>query len=193
MNKKVFWVDTETTGIFDDEHPKKYDILQLAYLIEINKEVVEEGSFYCQPFNYTTINAQALEVNKLTIAKIKEFPSPQETYRKLKIVLNKYIDNYTRGHDKFSPAGYNVGFDTKFLKQFFLKNNDEYYNSFFDYHLLSIDSLLYMFDHAGLIKLENYKLVTVAKYFNIDFSAHDALSDIKTTRQVFYKLLEYFK
>jgi len=188
MNKKAFWFDTETTGLSG----QKNDLIQLAYLIEINGEIEEEGSVYCQPFDYNTINAKALEVNKLTVAKLKEFPTPQETYKKLQAVLDKYVDRYNR-EDKFSPAGYNVAFDVNFLKNFFLKNNDKYYGAFFDYHMINVDSLLYLFDYKGIIKLENYKLVTVAKHFGIEFNAHDALADIKTTRQVFYKLLEYFK
>ena len=189
MNKKIFYFDVETTGLND----KRNDIIQLGGLIEINGKIEDEIELVCQPFNYNTIDAKALEVNKLTVAQIKEFPTPQEAHRKLKKVLEKYIDNYTRGHDRFSPAGFNVGFDVGFLREFFLKNKDTYYNSFFDYHLLSVDSLLYLFDYKGLIKLENYKLATVAKHFGIELDAHNALSDIKATRQVFYKLLEYFK
>lgn len=189
MNKKILWLDIESTGL----DKKRNDIIQLGGLIEINGKIEEEIDLTCQPFNYDTIDAKALEVNKLTIAQIKAFPSPQETHIKLKKVLEKYIDNYTRGHDKFSPAGFNVGFDVGFLREFFFKNNDAYYNSYFDYHLLNIDSLLYLFDYKGLINLENYRLGTVAKHFGIELDKHNALSDIKATRQVFYKLLEYFK
>ena len=185
---KLFWVDSETTGL----NCKTNDIISLGYLVEIDGEIVDSGEIFCQPFDYNTINQAALEVNNLSIAKIKEFPTPQETYNKLIKVLDKYVDRYDKT-DKFSPAGFNVGFDVGFLREFFFKNNDKYYGAFFDYHLLSIDSLLYLFDYQGLIKLENYKLITVAKHFNIEFSAHNALEDIRVTRQIFYKLLEYFK
>lgn len=188
MNKKIFYLDIESTGLDSKQH----DIISLAYLIEINGEIKEEGELFCQPFNYNTINAKALEVNNLTIVKIKEFPTPQETYKKLIKVLDKYIDKFDK-NDKFSLAGYNVRFDVEFLREFFFKNYDKYYGSYFDYHLLSIDTLLYLFDYKGLLKLENYKLITIAKHFGIEFEAHNALSDIKTTRHIFYKLLEYFK
>ncbi len=188
MNKKVFYLDAETTGL----DPKKNDIIQLAYLIEIDGEVKEEGDIYCQPFDYNTVNAKALEVNQLSTAKIKEFPTPQEAYGKLIKILDKYVDKYDK-KDKFSPAGYNAGFDTNFLKQFFFKNNNKYYGAYFDYHILDPSVLLFILEYRGLLKLENYKLETVCKHFGIELKAHNAMSDIKATREVFYKLLEYLK
>jgi len=188
VDSKLFYVDVETTGLDSKQH----DILQLAYIIEINGEIKEEGELFCQPFRYDTINAKALEVNKLTIAQIKQFQTPQEVYTKLIKVLDKYVDKYNK-NDKFSMAGYNVRFDHDFLNSFFLKNGDKYCFSYFDHHLLSVDSLVYILEYKGLLKLESCKLINIAKYFNIDFLAHDALADIKVTRQIFQKLLEFIK
>jgi len=187
-DKKTFWFDVETTGL----DAQKHDIIQLAYIIEINGEIKEEGSFKCQPFDGNTIDAKALEINKTTIKDLRTYPTPQKGYNYLITILDKYIDKYNK-EDKFFPAGKNVRFDVDFLKQFFYKNNNKYYGAYFNYHLVNIDSLLYILDYQGLINLESYKLATVAKYFGIDFNAHDAGEDIRTTRQVFYKLLEYLK
>lgn len=188
MNKKVLWFDVETSGL----NPRKQDIIQLAYLVDIDGEIKEEGSFKCQPFDYSTIDAKALEISKTTVNDLKNYITPKQAYNGLLQIIDKYVDRYDK-EDKFSPAGYNVKFDVDFLREFFSKNGDKYYGAMFDYHLLSVDTLLYLFDYKGLIELENYKLVTVAKHFGIELNAHDALSDIKATRQVFYKLLEYFK
>lgn len=188
MNKKLFYVDVETTGL----DSKRNDIISLAYLIEINKEIVEEGELFTQPFRYDTINAKALEVNKLTIAQIKQFPTPQETHNKLVQVFDKYIDKYNK-NDKFISCGYNVRFDVAFLSEFFLKNNHKYLFSYIDHHQLDVFNSLYILDYKGLIALDDYKLETVAKYFKIEHNAHNALSDIKVTRQIFYRLLTYLK
>lgn len=187
-NQKIFWCDVETTGL----DSKRNDIISLAYLIEINGEVKEKGELFCQPFRYDTINAKALEINKLTIAQIKEFDTPQEMYKKLIKILDKYVDRYNTS-DKFISCGYNIRFDVAFLKEFFYKNNDKYLFSYLDYHQLDVFNLLYILDYKGILQLENYKLETVAKYFGIKLKAHNALSDIEATRQVFYKLLEYLK
>lgn len=188
MNKKVFWFDVETTGL----DAKRQDIIQLAYLIEIDKEIKEEGSLRLQPFNYATIDKMALEVSKTTIEDLKTYQSPPRAYQLIVSHLDKYVDKYNK-QDKFAPAGYNIGFDTRFLKEFFLKNNNKYYGAYFNYHLLDVFSLLFILEYKGLLKLENYKLETVAKYFDINYHSHNALDDIKTTRIVFQKLLQYIK
>jgi len=189
MNDKIFWIDIESTGL----DFRRHDIIQLSYLIEINKEIKEEGNFYVQPFNYDTIEKAALEVNKLEISQIKTFPEPKEIYNKIKGILEKYIDRYNK-NDKFSMAGYNnTNFDVPFLKQFFIKNNDRYFGAFFNYHILDVFPLLFALEYKGLIKLDNFKLITVCKHFGIELKAHDALSDIKATRELFNILLTYFK
>ena len=187
-SKKLFYFDVETTGLDCNKH----DIIQLAYLIEIDGEIREEGNLKCQPFSYNTIDSKALEINRSSVDNLRKLPTPQVIYNQLIKRLDKYVDKYNK-EDKFSPAGFNVRFDVDFLKQFFCKNNNKYYGAYFDYHLLSVDVLLHLFDYKGLIKLENYKLVTMAKHFGINFNAHDALSDIKVTRKVLYKLFDYIK
>jgi len=188
MNHKLFWFDTETDGL----DFKRHDILQIAYIIEIDKKVEEEGNFYLQPFNYATIEKGALEVNHLELSQIKTFPPPQEIYRKLKAIIEKYVDRYDR-NDKFSMAGYNVHFDVDMFREYFIKNNDKFFGSLFDYHVLDILPLLYMLEYNNIIKLENYKLVTACKYFGIPLDAHNALSDIRATRELFLKLSNYIK
>ncbi len=187
-DKKLFYFDVESTGLDN----KRNDIIQLGGLVEINKKIEEEFCFDCQPFNYNTIDAKALEVNKLTIAQIKEFPTPQEAHNKLVKVFDKYIDRYNK-NDKFISCGYNVRFDVGFLSEFFLKNNHKYLFSYIDHHQLDVFNLLYILDYKGVLQLESYKLENVAKYFGIEHDSHSALSDIKVTRKIFYKLLEYFK
>lgn len=188
MNNKIFWFDTETTGL----DFRKHDMIQIAYLVEINKDIKEEGKFYVQPFNYDTIDKGSLAVNKLEIATIKTFPSPQEIHRKIKSIIEKYVDRYNK-NDKFSPAGYNVRFDVDFLREFFFKNNDKYYGSLFDYHVLDVFPFVFTLEYAGKIKLENYKLETLCKFFEIPLNAHDALEDVKATRLLYHKLLTFIK
>jgi DNA polymerase III epsilon subunit-like protein len=179
MQGKIFYFDVETTGT----DPKKHDIIQLAYLIDIDGLEAEEGSLVMQPFDFKSIDPGALEVNKLTVEQLKSFPVPKEVYRNICGTLSKYIDKYDK-NDKFQPAGYNVGFDCDFFKEWFIKNGDVYYGSWFNWKKIDPLQVLYFMDGMGLISLPNYKLETVCEHFGIKIDAHEALSDIKATKQL---------
>jgi DNA polymerase-3 subunit epsilon len=187
--KKIFYMDTETTGL----DPKSNDIIQLAYLIEIDGEIKEEGNLFVQPFSYENISLEALVVNKKTVEEIKTYPTPIDVYRHLQSILNKYINRYNK-LDKFIPCGYNVRFDIDFLQSFFLKNNDKWFGAFFDYHFIDPMPIINVLNYKGSINLVNAKLITACENFGITIDAHDALSDIKATRELMQKIMkEYLK
>lgn len=179
LGNKVFWFDVETTGL----DPIKQDIIQLAFLIEINGKVIESQNLLMQPFDYTTIEQEALEVHDRTIDEIKTYPAPKDAYIKLIAILEKYVDRYDRT-DKFHHAGYNTRFDMDFLRQFFIKNGDSYFGSWFNYRGIDPLPLLHLLDVIGTVSLTNFKLETVCKHFDIPLAAHDALSDVYATRNL---------
>jgi len=186
---KVFYFDTETTGL--DSHQN--DIIQLAYLVEIDGEVKEKGNLFMQPFRYDTISQEALAINKRTIEEIKKFPEPRVIYVQIKSLLSKYVDRYNKS-DKFIPAGYNVRFDIDFLQQFFIKNGDKYFGAFFDYHFIDPMPIINCLNYKGSMKLQNAKLITACEFLGIKIEAHDALSDIEATRECLKKLInDYLK
>ena len=183
---KILWFDTETTGL----DSKNNDILTIAGIIEIDGIVKEEFYVETQPFNYSNISEAALKVNGLTLEQIKTFISPQQAHAKLIEIFSKYIDRYNRA-DKFTPAGHNVRFDCDFLNSFFKKNSDKYFGSWFDYHIIDTVQLLQLMKFKGSLDIENCKLVTAAKKFGISLeNAHNAMDDIKATRELFYKLID---
>jgi DNA polymerase-3 subunit epsilon len=189
MNKKIFWFDVETTG----KDPKKQDIIQLGFIIEIDGEIKESGNIFIQPFNYDTIEQEALDVNRRTIEEIKTFPTPQESYNELIGILEKYVDRFNK-EDKFHHGGYNSRFDLEFLKQFFIKNEDIFFGSWFNYRAIDPLPILHTLDGIGKVSIENYKLPTVCEYYKIPIDAHDALSDITATRTLAKHICsEYFK
>ena len=188
MLKKIFHFDTETTGL----EPNENDIIQLAFIIEINGKIEEEFSFDVQPFNWENINQDALSVNKKTIEILKGYPPPSDVYQQLIRILSVYIDKYDR-NDKFQPAGYNVRFDIDFFKSFFQKNGDSFFGSYFNYKAIDPLAVLYFLDGLGFINLPNYKLETVCEYFGIQIDAHDALSDIKANKKLIDTLTLKFR
>lgn len=144
-----------------------------------------------QPFNYNTISEEALKVNGLTLEQIKSFMKPQDAYRKLTSIFSKYINKFNK-NDKFVCAGHNIKFDFDFLAEFFRKNNDKYLGSWVEYQFSScIDTLplVQLMRFKKIINIENCRLVTASKAFDISLdNAHNALADIKATRELFYKI-----
>ena len=185
---KIFWNDVETTGL----DPKRNDIISLACIIEIDGVIKEEFKLNIQPFDWNNIEMSALKINGITIEQLKTFILPKEAHKKLKSYLKKYVDPYNR-NDKFQFAGYNNDFDIKFMSEFFKKCGDKYFGPWIDYHRLDPQVLLQFLHLKGDINLPNYKLETVAKYFGININAHDAMSDIKATREIVQKLIPRIK
>ena len=185
---KILFFDVETTGL----DAKKQDIIQIAGIVEIDGEVKEEFNFTCQPFSYANIEQRALDVHGRGVEELKTYQPPQEMYQKLIKIFDKYIDRYNKD-DKFIPAGYNVSFDVNFLFEFFKKNDNPYCGAYLDHHKLDPMPVLIMLDLKGTLKLNSYKLANIANDFGIEISAHDAMSDIRATREVCQKVMEHLK
>jgi len=185
MGDKILYFDCETTG-FD---PRRNDIVQLAFIIEINGEVAEEHSFHIQPFNYSTIKASALECNNLTVEQIRTFEEPRTVYEKVKNIWEKYVTRISVD-DKFYPAGYGIDFDIRFINHWFKKNNDHGIGSFLSEKKIDPLPIMRMLSRRGGIRVKNHQLATICNHYKIPLEKeHDALSDIRATRQLIHKVL----
>jgi len=182
---KIFYFDTETTGL----DPVKNDIIQLAGIVEIDGKIKEKLNFFCQPFDYTNISPEALEVHKISIETIKGFPKANTLRMELIRIFGKYVDKYDK-NDKFYPAGQNVRFDLAFLEEHFKKNNDVYFGSWFWRYAIDLYSISAALKYKGLLETENLKLETLAKHFGITLKAHCAMSDIECTREIIRLILD---
>ena len=183
--KKILWFDCETTGL----NPVKNDIVQIAGIIEIDGEIKDEFNYTCQPFSFENIEQSALDVNKRTIEELKGFNHPKLVKDAFTTKIGLYCDKFDR-NDKFYPAGYNCKFDIDFLAQWFNKSGDNYLGSWINWRALDPLPMLYIMDFKGEISLPNYKLETVANWYQMELKAHDAISDIKVSRAIFNKLME---
>lgn len=177
---KILYFDVETGGLKPNENP----LLQLAMIVEIDGEVKEEVEWNIQPRKNDIIDDKALEINGLKKEDFPSFIPPDRVLREIQTVLGKYVNKYDK-KDKFVTAGYNVDFDTRFLRSFFFRGNDKFFYSYF--HKIKIDPMKDMEEayHTGAIDTINYKLTTVCKYFDIKLDdAHTALADIRATREL---------
>ena len=121
--------------------------------------------------------------------KIKSFSAPKKVFNDLTDELSKHIDKYNP-RDKFVLLGYNVGFDAQFLRNFWLKNQDKYFGSWFYYPPLDVMALAfdYILKNKDRSKMKDFKLMTVAKELGLDVDleqAHGAMYDINLTRDIY--------
>lgn len=204
MNKVLF-LDLETTGL----DASKHGIIQIAMLMEIDGKIEGELFLDVQPFpdDWITLNDVAdfiqwknigfcdeatedrvIEPSGIKLIDIanKHLP-PKQVHKIILAFLNDYISKFDKT-DKAYLAGYNVQFDRNFISQFFKKCGDNYLGSYLNWKCLDPLYLLWQMDADGEISLENYKLETACKHFGVELIAHNALSDVKGTYELYRKL-----
>jgi len=185
MQSKLFWFDTETTGL----DPKKNAMIQLAGMVEVDHEVVEEFNIMARPHKGAEITAKALEVNGRTLAEIQSFPTLFEAISLLRRTLAQYVDKFDP-KDKLIMAGFRTDFDGEFLRECFRRVQDRYFGSWFFNCSADISTLLAIVIAETGLRLENWRLSTACEHFGIHINAHDALSDIKATRELYHVLMD---
>lgn len=186
---KLCYIDLETGGI----DPVNCALLQIAGIIEIDGVEKERFEFFLHPYPDDIVTEEALEKTGILLEDLEnnpKFRNPGIVYKDFLALLDKYVSKFDK-KDKFFLVGYNShAFDFQFLINFFIKNNNNFFMSYFWYP--SIDVMLlaafsYMDERA---KFNNFKLTTVAEVIlgkeNVDESkAHDAMYDIELTRNIY--------
>jgi DNA polymerase-3 subunit epsilon len=181
----ILWVDTETGGV----NPARNALLTMAGCIEENGRILQVFDYKMQPLPNDTIEAKAMEVNKLTLEEIATYPESKEVYTEFLGLLDFYINKFDK-NDKMVFAGYNAQFDKNFLYHWFKKHGNNYFFSYFYGMPMDIGSFVLSYCAKHDIKLPNHKLATVAKHFGFEVNFHEAMADIDVTRQIYLKLKE---
>ncbi len=199
--KKILFFDCETTGL----DPNRNGLIQWASIIDIDGEAVDEVQINVKPFpndafqdkegNQGTTKAKDMlgvisnfeTPTGVKITDIANYLAPQVALGQINAFLQKHISKFDK-NDKAYIGGYNVLFDIAFLSKFYEKCGDKYLGSYINWKQIDVRSMLYMLDFDGLISLDNFKLETVARHYGIELDAHNPSSDIRATRELFYKL-----
>jgi DNA polymerase III epsilon subunit-like protein len=183
MFKKVCYVDTETTGL----DPVKNDVIEIGLILEVNGRVKDEMKINCKPYDFNSVDPSALAVHGYTIEDLQSFQPPRVALRTVVAFLGGCCDKYDKT-DKYYPAGFRVDFDMNFLSSWFKKGGDNYFGSWFNGKALDPLHILRFWDYMGIIDLPSYKLQMVCDYFKIPIVAHDAMSDIRATREIIRRI-----
>jgi DNA polymerase-3 subunit alpha len=153
-----------------------HDIVQLAFIPVIDGVEKDHFNEFCQPRDFSTVDAGAVAVHGITVDQMRTFQSPEDLFEKLVARLKPY-------GCKFVLAGYNVNFDKGFLGSFFAKlNATSTYRELFSHEIH--DTYVRAKSTKEKISSHSLKLEALAKEFSIEIKAHDALSDIRATMLV---------
>lgn len=175
---KIFWTDTETTGL----DPSENSMIELGGIIEIDGKIKEEVNLLFQPTPGKKIEQKALTVNKRTVKEIMGFPPATVGISSLKKTLGRYINKFDQ-KDKFVITGFNVNFDIGFIRETFACCGDKYYGSWFFSTPFDVWSIVAMMVCFNGLRLKNYKLTTICEHFNVKLKdAHTAINDVYATR-----------
>ncbi len=182
MIKDIF-IDVETTGL----DAKQHGIIQIAGIIVIDGEWKEDFNLPCNIFPDDAVSDKALEINGKPLDEIRSYADPIEVYQFITGVLKEYVDKYDR-KDKFNFIAYNAGFDMDFMRQWFTKNNDKYFGSWFHFPYIDVMGLAAQYLKAEREIMPNFKLGTVANHLLIEIDKaelHDAMYDIKLAQAIY--------
>jgi len=189
MLKQIIY-DTETTGV----DVKQCAMHEISGLIVIDDTVVERFCLYMRPFKGATISKDALKVCNVSLKTLRKYPLQSEVFAQFKDMLSKYVDKYDKT-DKFTLVGFhNRNFDDFFIRNWFLRNGDKYFGSYFWNSTIDVSVLAaeYLKLHRHL--LLNFKLMTVATHlFGEDFinnnELHTATYDAEITAKIYSFLI----
>lgn len=183
MIEKI-WIDVETTGL----DIQKNTIIELAAIYK-NEMFHKYVKLSYMPYNFNEVS----EITGITWDFLQENGvSELELYETFIDFLDNIVDKYNKDN-KLVISGYNTQFDSEFIRNLFKRYNNNYYGSYFlnvNYEVMS--EVANAICNGEIDLLENYKLETVCKFFNIEFNAHSAIEDIRATIELNNKIQERY-
>jgi len=186
---RFLWLDTETTGIEVTDSAA----FELGFILVDGGNVIQERCFFLNPLSETIkYHEEAGKIHGYSQEEIESFPAEKEQVPKIAQFLSDARELWKSDgsrSEKLVIAGYNVGFDIKHLNALLERNGFK----FADYFSNIVADVYEQVKRAGMQKalpyLPNRKLTTVAEHLGVKLEdAHDALADIKATREVAQKL-----
>ena len=185
VKMKFLYLDTETTGV----NPKEDSIFQIS-CIYIDTEALsngpEEYDFKLAPYKNKGLSPMAKEKTGMTDEEINSYPPQDLVFEEFREKICAKVNSRDRG-DKMFLLGYNISFDDSFLREWFSFNGDRYYGSYFWNPCIDAMPLAGLRLMAARPFMPNFQLSTVYKALTgKDLEgAHDAMSDVRATKEIF--------
>jgi len=175
---KTFF-DLETT----DKNPNTAEVLTGYFETFKGKELIDTLYVECKPQLYLE---ESFEIHKISRETAMSFPDKKIGMRQIYGHLLKYPSTLIC-HANYTVFGVNGYFDWQVLRNYahFQNQSEWFYRVFMDYKIESTHTIA-----KQKLKLDNYRLSTLAAYFGIELNHHDAKSDTEACRKIYFLLTE---
>lgn len=189
MDRKLCFIDVETTGLYETKH----GVTQLAAIIDINGKVEDEIDLKMSPFKEDWIDDRALAVTGVNKDTLFHRPDPVQQYVKLLSTLEKFVRK-SDDRDRFFFVAYNAPFDDGFVRNWIKKcggGPKGFSNWFWNPNICIMNTAcLALMEQRH--EMDNFRLGTVADKLGLKPTGdlHDALVDIRLSREIFYKITQ---
>lgn len=174
----IFFFDCETSGLDPDRH----GILQIAWIIDDGGDIKQEKCYDVKLEGDHDICLAALDCNNFSLERIRKGTPLGRVMSSLRISL---LDAGCM-NDQGIPCGHNVPFDISFLQKA-EDITDEKVLMYLQWWK-SLDTLAFArwLYHTGKLTVSEHKLQRLCEHFNIEHDPHDAYSDVRAVRQIYY-------
>lgn len=193
MNFSFYVTDIETTGL--DSHV--HDVIEISmYRLGDTSEAAQK-TWCLKPLTPETIDQDALRINghKLDdlLHKTKEGRERYLEPRKVIVDIENWLADDGLPADKRFLIGQNIGFDKDRLEMLWTKCESK--DSFpIGRRMMDTMILELFFDFCKGSFAEGYSLNQIIKKYGVkNEKAHSAAADVKATKEVFEKQVEFFK
>lgn len=193
MNFSFYVTDIETTGL--DSH--LHDVIEISMHRLGDKTDRAQKTWCLKPLTPETIDPNALRKNghKLDdlLHKTKEGRERYLEPQKVLVDIENWLADDGLPSEKRVLIGQNISFDKERLEQLWTKCNAK---DSFPLGRRSMDTMVHeiFFDFCRGEMAEGYSLANIIKKYGVkNEKAHSAAADVKATKEVFEKQVEFFK
>lgn len=192
LNQIVMIYDLETSGL----DPFRNAIMQIsACMVEMNqtKGIVplEAIDLKIRPRDGKRIDSKTLEMQRISEADLMERQTDIEAFEKFVAFINRHNERYNK-HDKITLCGFgNSTFHTRFLRNWFDDNCDNFFGAFFRPEEIDIKSIAALSCVNKRPYLRSLDLGTVAGIYGIPFDknkTYDSRYDLSVICKLFGKV-----
>ena len=163
MALKQLYIDLETTGLTEG-----CAILQIACIVVINRKITRRFVINMNPSTNHRIERNG-EFHQRH--RTKNVLSQKRGFEKFIKELEIQVDKY-KPKDKFHFIAFNAGFDSTFLRNWFLENKYNYFGSYFHNPALCLMQKAMWILQEDRNELENYQLGTICEHVGIKINKH---------------------